>query len=103
MDDGSEDEENESLENKIDHLEKKISDKITDSKKLKKSSVELFDAKCDSCSKLITVPFKPDGIRPVYCNDCFVKVKKEKEENKNKPIKLEDVFKTPEEEEIPKT
>ncbi len=87
------------LKDKIDDLKKKNIDKNNKIDKSKKSSsVELFDAKCDSCSKAITVPFKPDGIRPVYCNDCFVKIKKEKEENKNKSIKLEDVFKSPDEE-----
>ena len=27
--------------------------------------------KCDGCSKLIVVPFAPDGRRPVYCDECF--------------------------------
>ncbi len=26
---------------------------------------------CDKCKKETTVPFKPTGIKPVYCRDCF--------------------------------
>lgn len=95
---------NESEEVDENFLFKKIEEKIQDEKSknqqnksnqqtsTSKSNVELFPTKCDSCGKEISVPFKPDGIRPVYCNDCFTKVKKDKEENKNKSISLEDVF-----------
>jgi CxxC-x17-CxxC domain-containing protein len=54
----------------------------------------LHKAKCDECSKEISVPFEPDGIRPVYCNDCFTKIKKDKElEKGSKKLTLEDAFK----------
>ena len=82
---------------KINEIKQKDKDMIAKDNLKPKSKTELFDAKCDRCSKAITVPFKPDGIRPVYCNDCFVNVKKEKEENKTKSIKLEDVFKNQDE------
>ncbi len=91
----------ESEEANEEFLFKKIEEKISDERNknqekkqntASKSGIELFPTKCDNCGKEVTVPFKPDGIRPVYCNDCFTKVKKDKEENKSKSISLEDVF-----------
>ena len=35
----------------------------------------MFSAVCVSCKKDIKVPFKPDPTRPVYCKDCFEKMK----------------------------
>jgi CxxC-x17-CxxC domain-containing protein len=32
---------------------------------------EMHDVVCASCEKETQVPFKPDGVRPVYCQDCF--------------------------------
>jgi CxxC-x17-CxxC domain-containing protein len=29
-----------------------------------------YDTICSSCKKEIQVPFKPDGVRPVYCPEC---------------------------------
>jgi len=59
----------------------------------------LHKTKCDECGKEISVPFEPDGIRPVYCNDCFTKIKKDKElERGTKKMTLEDAFKTGKEE-----
>ena len=42
----------------------------------------LFDAQCQKCGKSIKVPFKPDGVRPVYCKACLEKVTKGEEEEK---------------------
>jgi len=28
---------------------------------------------CDDCGAEAEVPFKPDGVRPVYCRDCYNK------------------------------
>jgi len=33
----------------------------------------LYDAKCQKCGKRIKVPFKPDGVRPIYCKSCLKK------------------------------
>jgi len=33
---------------------------------------ELFRSVCEACGKVTYVPFKPTGIRPVYCRDCLV-------------------------------
>lgn len=32
---------------------------------------EQFEAVCAACGKQTTLPFKPNGSRPVYCRDCF--------------------------------
>ena len=36
---------------------------------------EMFTATCDSCGNEAQVPFEPRQDRPVYCSDCFNKVK----------------------------
>ncbi|MHA2251280.1 MAG: CxxC-x17-CxxC domain-containing protein [Candidatus Kariarchaeaceae archaeon] len=32
---------------------------------------EMHPATCAECQKETEVPFKPDGERPVYCQDCY--------------------------------
>lgn len=32
---------------------------------------EMFDATCASCNQPCKIPFKPNGSKPVYCNNCF--------------------------------
>jgi len=34
---------------------------------------EIFKAECSQCHKACDVPFKPNGKKPVYCRDCFVR------------------------------
>jgi CxxC-x17-CxxC domain-containing protein len=34
---------------------------------------EMHKVTCAECGKETEVPFKPDGTRPVYCRDCYVK------------------------------
>ncbi len=34
----------------------------------------MHDITCANCGKAAQVPFKPDGTRPVYCQDCFRKM-----------------------------
>ncbi len=36
---------------------------------------EMHKVKCSECGQETTVPFAPDGQRPVYCRDCFMKKK----------------------------
>ena len=36
---------------------------------------EMFDAVCASCGKTCKVPFQPREDRPVYCSECFAKMK----------------------------
>lgn len=32
---------------------------------------QLFTVHCSNCGAETQVPFKPTGIRPVYCRDCY--------------------------------
>jgi len=34
---------------------------------------EMHKAVCADCGKECEVPFKPDGSRPVYCQECYAK------------------------------
>ncbi len=43
----------------------------------RKPAMQMYEAVCANCNKLVRVPFKPDPNRPVYCKDCFTE-KKEK-------------------------
>ncbi len=36
---------------------------------------EMFSAVCAECRKTTQVPFKPSEDRPVYCSDCYNKVR----------------------------
>ena len=36
---------------------------------------EMFPAVCAECSKATQVPFQPSEDRPVYCSDCYNKVR----------------------------
>ena len=38
---------------------------------------ELHDAVCAECGAECKVPFVPNGERPVYCSECFAKLKEE--------------------------
>ena len=38
---------------------------------------EMHPAVCADCGKETTVPFRPRGDRPVYCSDCFSKMRTE--------------------------
>ena len=44
-------------------------------KNAQKPEREMFTAICASCGKKATVPFKPREDRPVYCSECFAKMK----------------------------
>ncbi|MFQ6019509.1 MAG: CxxC-x17-CxxC domain-containing protein, partial [Dehalococcoidia bacterium] len=35
----------------------------------------MYDAVCANCGAETQVPFQPRQDRPVYCSDCFAKVK----------------------------
>lgn len=34
---------------------------------------QMFKADCAKCGNVCEVPFRPNGTKPVYCNNCFVK------------------------------
>jgi CxxC-x17-CxxC domain-containing protein len=42
---------------------------------------KMFDAECEDCGNEISVPFKPDGKRPVYCKNCLIKNKGRKNQS----------------------
>ena len=37
---------------------------------------EMYPVVCAECGKDTTVPFVPTGERPVYCSDCYSRVKR---------------------------
>ncbi|MFH1087431.1 MAG: zinc-ribbon domain containing protein [Chloroflexota bacterium] len=37
---------------------------------------QMFDAVCATCGKETQVPFEPRTDRPVYCSDCYAKVRR---------------------------
>ena len=39
------------------------------------STRQMFPAICSECGKSTEVPFQPRGDRPVYCSDCYRKVR----------------------------
>jgi CxxC-x17-CxxC domain-containing protein len=43
-------------------------------------SIYKYSAACSRCAKETKISFPPDGIRPVFCKDCLVQIKKEKNE-----------------------
>ena len=40
-----------------------------------RSARQMYPAVCAQCGKETEVPFQPRGDRPVYCSDCYRKVK----------------------------
>ena len=36
---------------------------------------QMYPAVCAECGKQTEVPFEPQGDRPVYCSDCYQKVR----------------------------
>ena len=42
-----------------------------------KANRVMYDAVCATCGKPCQVPFKPREDRPVYCSECFAKMKEE--------------------------
>lgn len=41
----------------------------------KKSFEPLIEVTCDSCKTVTKVPFKPTQGKPVYCRDCYEKMR----------------------------
>mgnify|MGYP002801545311 CR=1 FL=1 len=49
-----------------------------DARKANGGRREMFDAVCAECGKPCKVPFQPREDRPVYCSECFAKMKEER-------------------------
>jgi len=46
---------------------------------------QMFPAVCDNCGKDCEVPFRPNGSKPIFCNDCFRKMGgNDREENSDR-------------------
>lgn len=61
-------------------------------KKEQSNDIYKYKANCARCSKETNIPFKPDGVRPVYCKDCLGQIKQEKQnetENRKKAKETE--------------
>ncbi len=81
-------------------VEKKIiEDKIQRWSGLSKEEEEklvLYNTTCSVCGKDTKVNFRPDGVRPIYCKDCFKKnkvrepeIKKENNEKKIQKVEVQ--------------
>ncbi len=44
--------------------------------------VHLFDAVCSDCDAPTQVPFRPNGVQPVYCRACLPKYKAQRARNR---------------------
>ncbi|HEX77817.1 MAG TPA: zinc-binding protein [Dehalococcoidia bacterium] len=42
---------------------------------LSRPEQQYYEVVCDSCGSQAKVPFQPRGDRPVYCNECFAKLR----------------------------
>lgn len=42
---------------------------------LRRPPREMYDAVCAACGRACQVPFQPTGDRPVYCRECFAKLR----------------------------
>jgi CxxC-x17-CxxC domain-containing protein len=49
----------------------------TNRKQASRSNKEMFVSTCASCGASAKVPFQPREDRPVYCSDCYAKMKSE--------------------------
>jgi CxxC-x17-CxxC domain-containing protein len=48
------------------------------SNKVSNSEKPLHQADCSGCGSVVEVPFKPDGVRPVFCKDCLKNYQRER-------------------------
>ena len=46
--------------------------------RLPRAEREYYHIVCDSCGAEADVPFQPRGDRPVYCNECYAKMRGER-------------------------
>ncbi len=66
-----------------DYSDSKKDEKNIDKKTEKKSSEYGFSGKCSVCGVEITIPFKPDGIRPLFCPKCLAEKSRKQNINTN--------------------
>ena len=54
-----------------------------------KAADDCADVPCHACGEITRVPFKPTGLRPVFCHLCFHKQKIQKEQQEQHPVAKE--------------
>jgi len=52
-------------------------------KTIKSDAKKIYEAQCSNCGTRVMLNFQPDGVRPVYCDDCFTKVKEQRNAGKS--------------------
>ncbi|MBN1779449.1 MAG: type IV secretion system DNA-binding domain-containing protein [Candidatus Buchananbacteria bacterium] len=62
-----------------------------DDKKKKKKAKNTYKANCYECGQETEITFKPDGVRPIYCQTCFQKIKEGAVKNQVPSNKIEEV------------
>ena len=72
---------------------KPVDNKVKNKSKVREKGP--FEVNCYECGKSTTISFRPDGVRPIYCQDCFQKIREglihgnnneaKKEEEKEEP------------------
>lgn len=51
-------------------------------KRKKTDDKKIFEAQCSNCGSRVALNFQPDGVRPVYCDTCFEKIKEQRKMGK---------------------
>lgn len=69
----------------------------------KKAGRTVFVSKCDSCGERVETFFDPDPNKPLYCENCFAKVKEEREAKKEKREKGKAESRKPHQHRTPET
>jgi len=52
--------------------------KLANGNSLYRTPRQMFPATCHDCGKNTEVPFQPVNDRPVYCSDCYLKVRSDR-------------------------
>jgi CxxC-x17-CxxC domain-containing protein len=55
--------------------QKRKAERFGNSGSPQRSPRQMFPAKCAQCGKDTEVPFEPRGDKPVYCSDCYRKIR----------------------------
>jgi len=50
-----------------------ITSDLTKNQPIAPTPREMYKITCADCNKEAEVPFKPDGVRPVFCKECYHK------------------------------
>jgi len=70
---------------------KKASNGNGESNNKTKKKKETFTVNCYECGKPTEVNFKPDGVRPIYCQNCFQKTKEKLLKGESEDLQMQEV------------